>query len=325
MSRELTNSQYYRMQSERSVLPIRWTAIEALEEHRFAESSDVWSFGITMHELFNFGTVPFRGWQNAYVVEQLKSGYRPEKPDLCPTVVFTDVITPCLLDNPMERPKFRELTELLKMHVKRYSQNQEFIDARGLGSCGSVSSDLRKLSSQDSIHRESEILSPSLSDTTHTYEYDVPSCPQSPVTFFGGATIHSISSQSRSSISPWDDTPRHPWGAHSKRRDKLWYSPGTHATYHPAADIQTEMIPGNVLSEEPSFSLSLSRSSTRSNSFSSSTGSAAECSVPIEMQELILCPCEMPLPTSDMFTTTSFANIHGGVPSRSAFLAQSEL
>ena len=59
-----------------------------------------------MHEIFTCGETPFRGWQNAYVVEQVKAGYRPPKPHLCPSAVYGDLITTCLAEDPGARPRF---------------------------------------------------------------------------------------------------------------------------------------------------------------------------------------------------------------------------
>jgi hypothetical protein len=44
MSRETVNSDYY--QSKGGQIPVRWSAPEALEDRKYSEKSDVWSFGI---------------------------------------------------------------------------------------------------------------------------------------------------------------------------------------------------------------------------------------------------------------------------------------
>ena len=41
-------------------LPVRWTAPEAIFDKQFSSASDVWSFGITMWEIFTFGEKPFK-------------------------------------------------------------------------------------------------------------------------------------------------------------------------------------------------------------------------------------------------------------------------
>ena len=38
---------------------MRWTAPESLVSRLFSQKSDVWSFGVTLFELFTFGTAPY--------------------------------------------------------------------------------------------------------------------------------------------------------------------------------------------------------------------------------------------------------------------------
>ena len=53
MSRALqTESLYYRMLQD-SPLAIRWCAIEVLDDWKFTQASDVWSFGIMMYATFH--------------------------------------------------------------------------------------------------------------------------------------------------------------------------------------------------------------------------------------------------------------------------------
>ena len=54
------NSEYYRANMN-AVVPIRWTAIEALEDNRFTTKSDVWSFGVLALEIFSDGATPYEG------------------------------------------------------------------------------------------------------------------------------------------------------------------------------------------------------------------------------------------------------------------------
>jgi serine/threonine protein kinase len=46
-------AEYYRSTS--GVLPVRWSAPEAMENQMFTQASDVWSFGIVMVELMQDG------------------------------------------------------------------------------------------------------------------------------------------------------------------------------------------------------------------------------------------------------------------------------
>ena len=45
------------------MIPIRWTALEAITKRTFTSSSDVWSYGIVMWEVMTFGERPY--WELA--------------------------------------------------------------------------------------------------------------------------------------------------------------------------------------------------------------------------------------------------------------------
>ena len=44
---------------ENDELPIHWTAIEVLRMQNYSLSSDIWSFGIVLWEMFEFGKEPY--------------------------------------------------------------------------------------------------------------------------------------------------------------------------------------------------------------------------------------------------------------------------
>ena len=47
--------------------PVRWTAPEAMKRSKYSVKSDVWSFGITLVEIFTYGKKPYDGMKNAEV------------------------------------------------------------------------------------------------------------------------------------------------------------------------------------------------------------------------------------------------------------------
>lgn len=67
MSRDMGEGGEYYKSSNRSAVPVRWTAPEALELKRYSEKSDVWSFGILLHEVFTAATTPYSGMSNELV------------------------------------------------------------------------------------------------------------------------------------------------------------------------------------------------------------------------------------------------------------------
>ena len=67
-----THTQYV---AKAGKVPIRWTAPEALSSRKFSELSDVWAFAITCIEIFTDADTPYKGWMNAFVLEQVCRGW----------------------------------------------------------------------------------------------------------------------------------------------------------------------------------------------------------------------------------------------------------
>ena len=67
--------------NSKAPLPFRWMSIEALKDKNFSISSDIWSFGVVLFEIFSLAETPFAGfqWDHEFVA-RLESGYRMKSP-----------------------------------------------------------------------------------------------------------------------------------------------------------------------------------------------------------------------------------------------------
>ena len=55
----IENDEYYT--SSGGKIPLKWTAPEAIFYNKYSEKSDVWSFGVTIHEVWTVGALPWSG------------------------------------------------------------------------------------------------------------------------------------------------------------------------------------------------------------------------------------------------------------------------
>ena len=110
--------EYYR--SRTGTFPVRWTSPEAMQTMRFSEASDVWSFAVTLIEIFTDGGKPYVGMANAAVISQVQAGYRAEQPTLCSDKVYV-IMLECWSAKPADRPPFAKLVSMLEDSVSASS------------------------------------------------------------------------------------------------------------------------------------------------------------------------------------------------------------
>ena len=128
LAREAKENDFYVMNSATRI-PIKWEAIECLTHRRYSSKSDVWSFGVTLWEMFAYGATPvMAGCENFFSpdsssdqskqdfkewLHKLESGHRLPRTDRCPEYLYT-VMLRCWQREPLERPSFHELKRELK-------------------------------------------------------------------------------------------------------------------------------------------------------------------------------------------------------------------
>ncbi|CAG5109874.1 Oidioi.mRNA.OKI2018_I69.chr2.g4349.t1.cds [Oikopleura dioica] len=106
MSKKLSQN-YYRKTSK-GMLPFKWMAPESLRDAIFTEKSDVWSFGITIWEIFTLGETPYAALTADEILPHLNSGSRLEILENMPR----DLLESCWQKNLVDRPSFEEILDI---------------------------------------------------------------------------------------------------------------------------------------------------------------------------------------------------------------------
>jgi tyrosine-protein kinase len=102
--------------------PLKWYAPESFCG-KFSHSSDVWSFGITLWEIYSKGDVPYGDLSGGEVNELIEKGHRLAKPDSCPQDVYS-LMLDCWQYRDRLRPNFQFLA---KFFVNRLSLDESLV------------------------------------------------------------------------------------------------------------------------------------------------------------------------------------------------------
>lgn len=88
--------------------PIKWYAPECVNFGKFTHASDVWSFGVTLWEMFSFGDPPYGDSKGIEVIQLIENGSRLQKPEKCPKITYKKMLETWNL-KAKDRPTFKEL------------------------------------------------------------------------------------------------------------------------------------------------------------------------------------------------------------------------
>ena len=113
LSRNVYESDYYKVGSKSACLPVRWMPPESLLYGRFTIKSDVWSYGVLMWEIFTFATQPYFGASNQEVIDNIRRLVLLECPSLCTQEIY-DIMLECWQKMPINRPYIGEILEALE-------------------------------------------------------------------------------------------------------------------------------------------------------------------------------------------------------------------
>ncbi|CAG7824171.1 unnamed protein product [Allacma fusca] len=111
LSRQLFNFEFYAKKSD-ARLPWRWLALESLKTMTFTSKSDVWSYGVTLWEMYTFGKLPYTcvSW-NPDFVNMLENNHRLPPPKYASDEIYK-IMTQCWDEEPKNRPSFQQLHEI---------------------------------------------------------------------------------------------------------------------------------------------------------------------------------------------------------------------
>ena len=99
---------------------------QAMCFHQFSTASDVWAFGILLWEIWSYAEMPYTGWGNKRVMEQVSAGYRLGKPATCPDEVYK-VMLECWNKNVKRRITFAKANAALATAWKDVAREVSFL------------------------------------------------------------------------------------------------------------------------------------------------------------------------------------------------------
>ncbi|XP_051550183.1 activated CDC42 kinase 1-like isoform X2 [Myxocyprinus asiaticus] len=102
---------HYVMTAHRPI-PFAWCAPECLCVGSFSHASDVWSFGVTLWEMFTYCEEPWMRLSGRQILYRVERGERLVRPPDCPQELYS-VMRKCWAYNSTDRPTFSQLTTMV--------------------------------------------------------------------------------------------------------------------------------------------------------------------------------------------------------------------
>lgn len=109
LSRAYSDESSYYKASKGGRWPIKWYAPECVNYGKFTHATDVWSYGVTLWEMFSYGEQPYGDKKGIEVIQFIEDGHRLDKPKACPEDTYQEMLK-CWKTKAEERPTFQDLT-----------------------------------------------------------------------------------------------------------------------------------------------------------------------------------------------------------------------
>ncbi|KAK5848123.1 hypothetical protein PBY51_005767 [Eleginops maclovinus] len=118
MTRYVLDNQY--TSSSGAKFPVKWSPPEVLHYSKYSSKADVWSFGVTMWEIYAEGATPFESRSNVEVVTEITRGVRLYRPHRALQPIYA-IMYRCWHEKPQGRPSFSELLE----DIRKLAENPD--------------------------------------------------------------------------------------------------------------------------------------------------------------------------------------------------------
>uniref|UniRef100_H2YEW1 Protein kinase domain-containing protein n=1 Tax=Ciona savignyi TaxID=51511 RepID=H2YEW1_CIOSA len=108
LARDIYEKEYYKPHERGGGMPIKWMALESLQQQTFTIKTDVWSFGILLWELLTRGVTPYPDVDAFDILHYILDGRRLRQPQYCPDALY-ELMLSCWHPSPDTRPDFKTL------------------------------------------------------------------------------------------------------------------------------------------------------------------------------------------------------------------------